>query len=154
MPGSRSAVFVGTPFVQQSEVGMTTAPDTEIHRRSLVSSEPATFRNSPLLYGLGSFGLESAYKVFWGFYVFYYVDVLGPAVTLATLINVVYSIWDAVNDPLAGVPSDNTRTRWGRGRRWRALGGAEGGEDWLLYLETQPALATGQANAACPVVPP
>ena len=58
---------------------MTTVPDIETHRRPLVSSEPAPPRNAPLLYGLGSFGLESAYKVFWGFYVFYYVDVLGLA---------------------------------------------------------------------------
>jgi GPH family glycoside/pentoside/hexuronide:cation symporter len=79
-------------------------------------------KNSPILYGLGSFGLESAYKVFWGFYVFYYVDVLGLAVTLAALINVVYGIWDAVNDPLVGYLSDNTRTRWGRRRPWLLAG--------------------------------
>jgi GPH family glycoside/pentoside/hexuronide:cation symporter len=71
---------------------------------------------------LGSFGLESAYKVFWGFYVFYYVDVLGLAVTLAAIVNVVYGIWDAVNDPLFGYLSDNTRTRWGRRRPWLLAG--------------------------------
>ena len=73
-------------------------------------------KNSPLLYGLGSFGLESTYKVFWGFYLFFYVDVLGLAVALAAIINVVYAIWDALNDPLVGYLSDNTRTRWGRRR--------------------------------------
>jgi len=71
---------------------------------------------------LGSFGLESAYKVFWGFYVFFYVDVLGLAVTLAALINVAYGIWDAANDLLVGVLSDNTRTRWGRRRPWLLAG--------------------------------
>jgi GPH family glycoside/pentoside/hexuronide:cation symporter len=79
-------------------------------------------KNSPILYGLGSFGLESAYKVFWGFYLFYYVDVLGLAVTLAAMINVVYGIWDALNDPLFGYLSDNTRTRWGRRRPWLLAG--------------------------------
>jgi hypothetical protein len=39
--------------------------------------------------GSAPFGLESAYKVFWGFYASYYVDVLGLAVTLAALINVI-----------------------------------------------------------------
>jgi GPH family glycoside/pentoside/hexuronide:cation symporter len=67
-------------------------------------------------------GLESAYKVFWGFYVFYYVDVLGLAVTLAAIVNVLYGIWDAVNDPLVGYLSDNTRTRWGRRRPWLLVG--------------------------------
>jgi GPH family glycoside/pentoside/hexuronide:cation symporter len=79
-------------------------------------------KNSPILYGLGSFGLESAYKVFWGFYLFYYVDVLGLAVTLAAMINVLYGIWDALNDPLFGYLSDNTRTRWGRRRPWLLVG--------------------------------
>jgi len=91
------------------------------HPASQSVSSPAK-KNSPVLYGLGSFGLESAYKVFWGFYLFYYVDVLGLAVTLAAIINVLYGIWDALNDPLLGYLSDNTRTRWGRRRPWLLVG--------------------------------
>jgi GPH family glycoside/pentoside/hexuronide:cation symporter len=53
---------------------------------------------------------------------FYYVDVLGLAVTMAAIINVYYAIWDAVNDPLVGYLSDNTRTRWGRRRPWLLTG--------------------------------
>ena len=79
-------------------------------------------QNSPIIYGLGSFGLSSLSKVFAGFYMFYYVDVLGLAVTLAAIINVGYAIWDAVNDPVAGYLSDNTRTRWGRRRPWLLIG--------------------------------
>jgi GPH family glycoside/pentoside/hexuronide:cation symporter len=66
--------------------------------------------------------LESTYKVFWGFYVFYYVDMLGLAVALMAIINIVYAIWDALNDPLVGYLSDNTRTRWGRRRPWLITG--------------------------------
>ena len=62
--------------------------------------------NSPLVYGLGTLGLEAASKVFVGFYMFYYVDTLGLAVTLAAMVNVVYAIWDAVNDPLIGYRHD------------------------------------------------
>ena len=79
-------------------------------------------QNSPFVFGLGSFGLESAFKVFTGFYIFYYVDELGLAVTMAAVINVIYAIWDAVNDPLVGFLSDNTRTRWGRRRPWLLAG--------------------------------
>ncbi|NQS91568.1 MAG: MFS transporter [Chloroflexi bacterium] len=58
---------------------------------------------------MGALGLESLSKVFVGFYIFYSVDVLGLAVAMEAIINVVYAIWDAVNDPLVGYLSDNNR---------------------------------------------
>jgi GPH family glycoside/pentoside/hexuronide:cation symporter len=67
---------------------------------------------------LGNLGLEAAFKVFAGYYEFYYVDMLGLAISLAAIINVIYALWDAVNDPLVGYLSDNTRTRWGRRKPW------------------------------------
>jgi len=83
---------------------------------------PVAVQNSPIAFGLGSFGLESLYKVFVGFYLFYYIDELGLAVAMAAIINIVYAIWDAVNDPIVGFLSDNTRTRWGRRRPWLLTG--------------------------------
>ena len=83
---------------------------------------PIAAQNSPITYGLGSFGLESLYTVFTGFYLFYYIDELGLAVAMAAIINVIYAIWDAVNDPLVGFLSDNTRTGWGRRRPWLVTG--------------------------------
>jgi GPH family glycoside/pentoside/hexuronide:cation symporter len=97
-------------------------PTTELQQSQLSVSLPITTQNSPMAYGLGSFGLESLGTVFAGFYMFYYIDELGLAVAMAGIINVIYAIWDAVNDPLAGFLSDNTRTRWGRRRPWLLTG--------------------------------
>jgi glycoside/pentoside/hexuronide:cation symporter, GPH family len=97
-------------------------PTAEPQQNQLRVSQPITTQNSPLAYGLGSFGLASLGTVFVGFYMFYYIDVLGLAVTLAAIINIIYAIWDAVNDPLAGFLSDNTRTRWGRRKPWLLTG--------------------------------
>jgi GPH family glycoside/pentoside/hexuronide:cation symporter len=88
----------------------------------MCTTKPIAAQNSPITYGLGSLGLESLYTVFTGFYLFYYIDELGLAVAMAALINVIYAIWDAVNDPLVGFLSDNTRTRWGRRRPWLVTG--------------------------------
>jgi glycoside/pentoside/hexuronide:cation symporter, GPH family len=97
-------------------------PTIEPQPGQLSVSQPIATQNSPIAYGLGSFGLESLYKVFVGFYMFYYIDELGLAITLAAIINVIYAIWDAANDPLVGFVSDNTRTRWGRRRPWLLIG--------------------------------
>lgn len=77
-------------FLFIPKVLMTSVSGTQASQVS--QAEPVTLKNSPIAYGLGSFGLESTYKVFWGFYVFYYVDILGLGVALMAIINIVYAI--------------------------------------------------------------
>jgi hypothetical protein len=51
--------------------------------------ESAARENSPVAYGLGFFGLTSTTQALAGFYLFFYVDVLGLAVALVAIINVI-----------------------------------------------------------------
>ena len=78
---------------------MTTLQGTEARQYPLEQSESAIPKNSPFIYGLGTLSLSAIGQAFGGYYMFYYVDVLGLAVALATIVNVVYAIWDAVNVP-------------------------------------------------------
>jgi GPH family glycoside/pentoside/hexuronide:cation symporter len=94
----------------------------ETLERDLEQSPSTIPKNSPTVYGMGAMGIALLAQAFSGYYMFYYVDVLGLAVTLAAVVNIVYAIWDAVNDPLVGYLSDNTRSRWGRRRPWLLLG--------------------------------
>jgi GPH family glycoside/pentoside/hexuronide:cation symporter len=91
-------------------------------KTAMAQSVQATRRTSPFIYGLGAMGLQLMTPAFAAYFTFYYVDVLGLAVVLAAAINTVYGLWDAVNDPLFGYLSDNTRTRWGRRRPWLTAG--------------------------------
>jgi GPH family glycoside/pentoside/hexuronide:cation symporter len=95
---------------------------TEPQQGQLNLSQSTATQNSPIAYGLGSFGMESLYIAFAGFYMFYYIDELGLAVAMAAIINVIYGFWDAIDDPVVGFLSDNTRTRWGRRRPWLLTG--------------------------------
>jgi GPH family glycoside/pentoside/hexuronide:cation symporter len=97
-------------------------PTIETKPSLLSISSPVIGKNSPIAYGFGSFGLASLYKVFAGFYMFYYINKLGLAIALAAIINVIFGIWDALNDPLVGFLSDNTRSRWGRRKPWLFVG--------------------------------
>lgn len=71
-----------------------------------------------LAYGAGDFGagLTSQFLAF--FLLIFLTDVAGMAPGMAGSVLAVGKIWDAVNDPLVGMLSDRTQTRWGRRYPW------------------------------------
>lgn len=55
-------------------------------------------------------------------YMFYLTDVMHISPGWAGTATLLPRVWDAINNPLVGVWSDNTRTRWGRRRPWIMVG--------------------------------
>ena len=67
-----------------------------------------------LAYGIGQFSDTIAIQMF-VFYIFtFYYAVVGLDVNLITLVYILWSIWNSINDPLMGTLSDRMGSRWGR----------------------------------------
>ena len=79
-------------------------------------------RPRKLAYGLGNVAISLTYNAFFTYVSFFYVDSLRMPAGLFALAFTVYTLWNAINDPLAGALSDRTRTRWGRRIPYIALG--------------------------------
>jgi GPH family glycoside/pentoside/hexuronide:cation symporter len=67
-----------------------------------------------IAYSFGAIATALSYQAFSTYFVFFYTDVMKLFPWLVSAGMLVYAIWNAVNDPLAGFISDITRTRIGR----------------------------------------
>lgn len=67
-----------------------------------------------LAYSGGSLGASVAGQVVGFYLLLFYVDITGLPISYYKLGMVIYSIWNAINDPLFGYISDRTKSRWGR----------------------------------------
>lgn len=79
------------------------------------SNERLPFRTK-LIFGLGEWGNSSAGTIFAFFFSFFLTDIARLDPLYAAPVLLIGGLWDAINDPLVGVISDRTRTRWGRRR--------------------------------------
>jgi glycoside/pentoside/hexuronide:cation symporter, GPH family len=77
------------------------------------------------------------------FLLYYYTDVVGISAAAAGLIYMIASIVDAPMDPLVGVISDRTRTRWGRYRPYILFGAAPLGLAFVLLYYRPPLVGVG-----------
>jgi len=67
-------------------------------------------------YGLGDTASNLYFQMFINFLLFFYTDVFGISAAAAGTMLMVSRFWDALNDPLMGLISDRTNTRWGKFR--------------------------------------
>ena len=73
----------------------------------------------PINYAVGMFGTSIPINMFKTYAFIFYVDRLSAITTeMFAAILAVYTIVDAIDNPIYGFLSDSTRSRWGRRRPW------------------------------------
>jgi glycoside/pentoside/hexuronide:cation symporter, GPH family len=85
---------------------------------------------------LGSSAGPGTIVPFW--YLYFLTEVAGLEPALAGLSLLLGKAWDAVNDPLVGMLSDRTRTRWGRRRPFLLFGALPFGATFALLWIVPP----------------
>lgn len=73
-------------------------------------------------YAIGMFGTSIPINMLKTYAAIYYVDRLGLTTLQLSLMLLIYTFIDALDNPIYGFLSDRTRTRWGRRRPWLVIG--------------------------------
>ena len=86
-----------------------------------IDSEKLNF-STKLAYGSGDMGPAITANILVFFLLYFFTNVAGLPAGLAGSILAIGKVGDAINDPIAGILSDRTRTRWGRRIPWMLFG--------------------------------
>ncbi len=101
---------------------MSTTPPTAAYAGEEPRPQSTPFRDI-LAYSIGDGANSLIMNTFFGFAMLYYTKALGLSGTLAGIIMLIITLWDAFTDPLMGHITDNTRSVFGRRHPWMLLGG-------------------------------
>ena len=90
-------------------------------------------RRTKVAYGIGDMSGAVVITLTGFFLQAFLLDVAGLRPAAVGVIFLVSNIWDAVTDPMVGVLSDRTRTRWGSKRPWLLFGAVPFGVAYFLH---------------------
>jgi GPH family glycoside/pentoside/hexuronide:cation symporter len=104
----------------------------EFNAASPPRQKPKLTLATKLAYGAGDMGAGLTSNLLAFSYLIFLTNVAGLEPLMAGTILLINKIWDAVNDPLVGMLSDRTRSRWGRRYPWIFLTGIPFGIAFFL----------------------
>jgi GPH family glycoside/pentoside/hexuronide:cation symporter len=87
-----------------------------------VSTAPPMNFSTKLAFGAGDLGAAITANVLVFFLMIFFTNVAGLPAGIAGSILMIGKISDAINDPIVGVLSDRTKSRWGRRYPWMIFG--------------------------------
>jgi GPH family glycoside/pentoside/hexuronide:cation symporter len=102
--------------------------------------------STKLAYGAGDLGPAITANIGVFFALFFFTNVAGLSPGLAGSILMIGKIWDAINDPMVGVLSDRTKSRWGRRLPWMLYGAIPFGMFFFLQWIVPQFSADKSAN--------
>jgi len=70
--------------------------------------------STKLFYGLASFGTSAVSSIYAALLPIFYQDYLGLTSKWIGIASAIYAVWNAINDPIFGFITDNTRSKLGR----------------------------------------
>ncbi|MEM9772079.1 MAG: MFS transporter [Cyanobacteria bacterium P01_D01_bin.73] len=95
-------------------------------------SPQALSLSTKLAYGAGDLGPAITANVLIFFLLYFLTEVAGLSPGLAGWILLIGKVGDAINDPIIGVMSDRTRSKWGRRYPWMIFGAIPFGIFFLM----------------------
>ncbi|MEB3232077.1 MAG: MFS transporter [Leptolyngbyaceae bacterium] len=97
-----------------------------------------------LAYGVGTMGISATGSLLAFCLMFFLTDVAGLSAALASYVLVIGQVSDAISDPIIGMLSDRTQTRWGRRYPWIVIGAVPFGLSffllWLIPIQNNDGL--------------
>ena len=121
--------------------------DTSPSEHLATTPEPDKLNlSTKLAYGAGDLGTAITANVLVFYLSFFLTNVAGMSPGLAGTVRMVAGIWDAINDPVVGVLSDRTRSRWGRRYPWMIFGAVPLGMFFFLHWFIPPFITDTATN--------
>lgn len=109
-----------------------------------IESKLVSRPTKPINYAIGMFGTSIPINMFKTYAFIYYVDQLS-AITIEkfALILAIYTVLDAIDNPIYGFLSDSTRSPWGRRRPWLVIGAPLLALSFIMFFNVPAGLGEG-----------